>query len=255
VVVAQIAIFDIHWLIACIAVPIAFLLAMVASRVVGETGIPPIGAIGKVSQLATGVMAPGRMTENLMGANVAGGAAGQSADLLNDFKAGLAVQAPPRAQVLAQFFGILTGSLVGTWVYLQADPGPRHHADHGAMAGAGGGDLEGGGGDPRRWFRRNSRQRAAGGVARRRGGHRRRLGRAPPCTPRWLPSMPAVGLAMVIPASLAVIMFLGSLLALALTRFAPSLSQRFLIAAASGLIAGESLTGVGQALFGILGAG
>ncbi len=254
VVAAQMAIFDIHWFIACVTVPIAFLLAMVASRVVGETGIPPIGAIGKVSQLTTGVMAPGQTTENLMGANVAGGAAGQSADLLNDFKAGLAVQAPPRTQVLAQFFGILTGSLVGTWVYLRLipDPGTMLITEQwpapavatwkvvaetlangldaipnsallavlvGGVVGVGSALLE----------------------------HER--------TPGWLPSMPAVGLAMVIPASLSVTMFMGSLIALALARFSPTLAQRFVIAAASGLIAGESLTGVGQALFGILGAG
>jgi putative OPT family oligopeptide transporter len=254
VVVAQIAIFDIHWLIACIAVPIAFLLAMVASRVVGETGIPPIGAIGKVSQLATGVMAPGRMTENLMGANVAGGAAGQSADLLNDFKAGLAVQAPPRAQVLAQFFGILTGSLVGTWVYLRLipDPGTMLITEQWPAPAVATWKVvaetlaDGFGAIPDSALLAVLLGGAVGTVAAW-VEHRR--------APAWLPSMPAVGLAMVIPASLAVIMFLGSLLALALTRFAPSLSQRFLIAAASGLIAGESLTGVGQALLGILGAG
>jgi hypothetical protein len=67
-VIAQVMIFDIHWLVATLAVPIAFLLAMVASRVVGETGIPPIGAIGKVSQLSTGIIAPGETTANLIAA-------------------------------------------------------------------------------------------------------------------------------------------------------------------------------------------
>jgi uncharacterized oligopeptide transporter (OPT) family protein len=71
--------------------------------------------------------------------------------------------------------------------------------------------------------------------------------------PRWLPSMPAVGLAMVIPASLSITMFLGSLVAKALEHWQTTLAQRFLIAAASGLIAGESLTGVARALLGILG--
>jgi uncharacterized oligopeptide transporter (OPT) family protein len=48
-------------------------------------------------------------------------------------------------------------------------------------------------------------------------------------------------------------MFLGSLLAKTIERWRPNLAQRFVIAAASGLIAGESLAGVGQALLGILG--
>jgi putative OPT family oligopeptide transporter len=253
VVTAQMAIFGIHWFIACATVPIAFLLAMVASRVVGETGIPPIGAIGKVSQLATGVMAPGRMTENLMGANVAGGAAGQSADLLNDFKAGLAVQAPPHTQVLAQFFGILTGSLVGTWVYLQLIPDPgamliteQWPAPAVATWKVVAETLANGLGAIPDSALLAVLIGGAVGVAAAVLEHYR--------TPRWLPSMPAVGLAMVIPASLAITMFVGSLIALALVRFRPSVAQRFVIATASGLIAGESLTGVGQALLGILGA-
>jgi uncharacterized oligopeptide transporter (OPT) family protein len=254
VVVGQIAIFGIHWVIACVAVPIAFVLAMVASRVVGETGIPPIGAIGKVSQLATGVMAPGQTTENLMGANVAGGAAGQSADLLNDFKAGLAVNAPPGAQVVAQFFGILTGSLVGTWVYLKLIPDPgamliteQWPAPAVATWKAVAETLAGGLGA----IPESALLAVAVGAAVGTGAALIEHYRGP----AWLPSMPAVGLAMVIPASLAITMFAGSLMALLLHRFRPSLAQRFTIAAASGLIAGESLTGVAAALFGILGAG
>ncbi|EGV19945.1 OPT family oligopeptide transporter [Thiocapsa marina] len=252
VVIAQTAIFDIGLGIAVLAVPIAFLLAMVASRVVGETGIPPIGAIGKVSQLGTGMIAPGEMTANLIGANVAGGAAGQSADLLNDFKAGHAIGAPPQLQVVAQFFGILTGSLVGSLVYLRLVPDPAgmliteewpapavatwkvvaETLSHGlgsipssalwavAIAGAVG--------------------VAASVLEHRRGA-------------AWLPSMPALGLAMVIPASLSITMFFGSLIASAVQRWNPNLAQRFSIAAASGLIAGESLAGVGRALLGVIG--
>jgi uncharacterized oligopeptide transporter (OPT) family protein len=64
--------------------------------------------------------------------------------------------------------------------------------------------------------------------------------------------MPALGLAMVIPASISITMFFGSLIGKALERYQPNLTQRFLIAAASGLIAGESLTGVIRALLGIM---
>jgi uncharacterized oligopeptide transporter (OPT) family protein len=71
--------------------------------------------------------------------------------------------------------------------------------------------------------------------------------------PRWLPNLPALGLAMVIPASISITMFLGSLVGRLLDRYRPSLAQRFVIAAASGLIAGESLIGVARALIGIAG--
>ena len=252
VVIAQVMIFDIHWFIATLAVPIAFLLAMVASRVVGETGIPPIGAIGKVSQLSTGVIAPGETTANLIGANVAGGAAGQSADLLNDLKVGHMIGTPPRLQIVAQCFGVLTGSVIGSIVYLRLIPDPATmlvteewpapavvtwkvvaetlHNGLGAIPvsallavaiGAGAG-IAGA------WLQ-----------------HRR--------APWWLPNIPAFGLAMVIPASISITMFFGSLVGKFLDRYRPDLAQRFLIAAASGLIAGESLTGVARALLGIAG--
>ena len=251
VVVAQIAIFDIHWLIATLAVPIAFLLAMVASRVVGETGIPPIGAIGKVSQLATGVAAPGEMTANLICANVAGGAAGQSADLLNDFKVGHAIGAAPRLQVVAQIFGILTGSLVGTTVYLHLIPDPasmliteQWPAPAVATWKVVAETLSSGFGAIPASALWAVLIGAAIGMAGAWAQHRHaRL---------WLPNMPALGLAMVIPVSLSITMFFGSLVAVLLERLLPNLAQRYLVAAASGLIAGESLTGVVRALSGIV---
>lgn len=252
VVWAQTALFDIPWILATLAVPIAFLLAIVASRVVGETGIPPIGAIGKVSQLGTGVMAPGEMTANLIGANVAGGAAGQSADLLNDLKVGQIIGAPPQWQIIAQFFGILTGSVVGSVVYLQLIPDPVGMlitAEWPAPAVAtwkvvaetlsrGLGSVP----DSALWA-------SACGVVVGIGAawlqHR--------FAPKWLPNMPAVGLAMVIPASISITMFLGSLIGVLLQKYRANLADRFLIAAASGLIAGESLAGVARALIGIVG--
>ncbi|GFO80797.1 MAG: hypothetical protein A49_04240 [Methyloceanibacter sp.] len=68
----QIVLFGVHWTMALMAIPVAFVLATVAARVVGETSVAPIGAIGKVSQLSFGAMAPGQPITNLMTANVAG---------------------------------------------------------------------------------------------------------------------------------------------------------------------------------------
>jgi len=65
---------------------------------------------------------------------------------------------------------------------------------------------------------------------------------------RYLPSASAMGLAFVIPAHSSIYMFLGSVVAAILTRRVPSWSARFLVVAASGVIAGESLAGVGVAV-------
>jgi putative OPT family oligopeptide transporter len=252
VVIAQMAFFDIHWFIAMLAVPVAFILAMVASRVVGETGIPPIGAIGKVSQLTTGVVAPGETTTNLIGANVAGGAAGQSADLLNDLKVGHMIGTRPHFQIVAQFFGILTGSVIGSIVYLHLIPDPATMlvtGDWPAPAVATWKIVaETLGTEPGAMPVSAIWAVVIGGSASIAGAWLQHYH-----APRWLPNIPALGLAMVIPASISMTMFLGSLVAKLLERYQPDLAQRFVIAAASGLIAGESLTGVARAMLGIVG--
>jgi putative OPT family oligopeptide transporter len=250
VVLLQAIIFDINWFLAMLAVPVAFLLAIVASRVVGETGIPPIGAIGKVSQLTTGTLAPGETTANLLGANVAGGAAGQSADLLNDLKVGYLIGTPPHYQVIAQFFGILTGSVMGSIVYLQLIPDPVKMlvtdewpapavATWKIVAETIGNGLES--------IPPSAIWAVACGTCL--GMTGAWLQQRKPQV--WLPNVPAFGLAMVIPASISITMFIGSLVAKVIERYKPSIAQRFLVAAASGLIAGESLSGVANALLAI----
>ena len=65
---------------------------------------------------------------------------------------------------------------------------------------------------------------------------------------KFVPSPASIGIAMVIPAFYSLSMFLGSAVALLLTRAVPNWSARFLIVVASGLVAGESLAGVGLAI-------
>lgn len=249
-VLMQVLVFDIGFWLALLAVPLALVLAAVAARVVGETGIPPIGAIGKVSQLGVGLAAPGQAVTNLMAANVAGGAAGQCADLMNDFKVGHAIGARPARQLAAQVVGVLVGALTGSFVYLALVPDPAAMlltaewpapavatwkavaeamseglaaVPPGARAGVGLG--------------------AAAGVA---------LGVLEART-RHAPSGVALGLAFVIPASICFTMLLGALAARAFEARFPALAARFTIAAAAGLVAGESLVGVATALAGMAG--
>ena len=64
----------------------------------------------------------------------------------------------------------------------------------------------------------------------------------------WVPSPTSLGLAFVIPAYNAISMFLGAMAAWLLGKWVPKWSTRFLIVFASGLIAGESLSGVALAI-------
>jgi uncharacterized oligopeptide transporter (OPT) family protein len=241
-------------LMAALSIPLAVLLAMVAARVVGSTGIPPIGAIGQLSQLSFGVIAPGQVAINLMSANTAGGAAGQCTDLLNDFKVGHAIGAAPSRQAVAQCLGILVGSLVGVTVYQLLIPDPQAMlittewpapavATWKAVAETLTAGMDSIGTDIR-WAM------AVGALI---GSVLGALeGLLPISRLRWLPSSAALGLAFIIPASISLMMAFGSLLAWLFAARWGSLAERFVIVAAAGLVAGESMAGVGISLWQLL---
>jgi OPT family oligopeptide transporter len=95
-----------------LSVFMTFFLSLVACRATGESDITPIGAMGKITQLIFGALAPMQPITNLMTAGMTAGAAGASADLLTDLKSGYLLSANPRKQFMAQFVGIFTGVLV-----------------------------------------------------------------------------------------------------------------------------------------------
>jgi len=101
-----------------VAVLMSFALALVACRVTGETDTTPVGAMGKVTQLAFGALNPGNMNVNLMSANMTAGAATSSADLLTDLKSGYLLGAHPRKQFIAQFSGIFIGTVVSVLAFM-----------------------------------------------------------------------------------------------------------------------------------------
>jgi putative OPT family oligopeptide transporter len=253
-VVCQVAFFGIKPWTAAIAVILTFMLATVAGRVAGETGITPVGAMGKVTQLTFGAIAPADPTSNLMAANVTGGAASQCADLLHDLRAGKILGAWPRHQAIAQVLGVLAGSLAGSAAYLVLVPNPKEMlltkewpapavAQWKAVAEVfthGFGEMPTGSG----------MAMAIGGA----------IGivlavlekRLPLARRKWVPSPGAIGLAVIIPADISIAMFLGAMCSLLLERWVRAWALRFVIPIAAGVIAGESLTGVGIAVQKIL---
>ncbi len=251
VVALQALLFGIDWWMALLSIPLAVCLAVVAARVVGATGIAPIGAIGKLSQLGFGLVAPGQVAINLMSANTAGGAAGQSTDLMNDFKVGQAIGATPHRQLIAQCIGIFIGSVVAVLVYRMLIPDPQAQllseqwpAPAVATWKAVAQTLTQGLGALSPALRWAIVAGSAAGVL---------LGALDSLLPhraaRWLPSTAALGLAFILPASISMMMGLGALLTWLVGCRWPSVSERFAITAAAGLIAGESITGVGASFW------
>jgi uncharacterized oligopeptide transporter (OPT) family protein len=251
----QAVLFGINLWMALLTIPLAICLAAVAARVVGATGIPPIGAIGQLSQLSFGMLAPGQVPINLMSANTAGGAAGQCTDLMNDFKVGMAIGATPKKQVIAQCLGIFVGSIVGVVVYLALIPDPHSMllteewpAPAVATWKAVAQTLTLGLNSLSPSIRWAIAVASLVGVV---------LGLLDSLLParaaRYLPSTAALGLAFILPASISIMMALGAVLTWLVSRRWPSVAERFAITAAAGLIAGESITGVGASFYALLG--
>lgn len=249
-VIAQVAFFEIKAWAAVIGVLLSFILAIVATRVSGETNVTPIGAMGKVTQLAFGVMDPTSPAANLMAANVTGGSASQCADLMHDLKCGYMIGATARYQAVAQIGGALAGSLLGSLFYLILIPNPREQlmtdqwpapavATWKAVA-----ELFKVGfealphGTPAAML--------IAGI----------LGVALPVlektvAKKWrylVPSAAAMGLALVIMPRNAISMLVGAIIAYILTKVCKNWTERFLVTICAGVIAGESLTGAGDAL-------
>lgn len=253
-VILQVHFFNIAAWVATLGVLMTFILALVATRVSGETNITPVGAMGKVTQLVFAVLAPAQPAANLMSACVTGGAASQCADMMHDLKTGAMIGTPPRLLVIAQTFGALAGALIGSAGYLiliknpatelltEQWPAPSVAAwkavaelfmtglkalPLGAVAGM--------------WI---------GGIT---GILLAILEKVPPKKYRtWVPSPTSVGLGFVIPAFNGISIFVGAMLATLLEKVVPSWSSRFLIICASGIIAGESLSGVALAIMRIV---
>jgi uncharacterized oligopeptide transporter (OPT) family protein len=236
--------FDIPWWSGIVAVLLTFLLSTVAARATGETGITPISAMGKITQLTFGVMLRNNSTANLMAASITAGASAHSADLLTDLKSGYLLGGNPRQQTISQLFGVLAGTLVCVPVYAIVVTPEKLGSDELPAPSA------------KVW------QAVAEMFAKGLGALPPHTGKAiligaivgivltlleeflPPRYRRWIPSPTGLGIAGVIPAFNSLSMFAGAVIASIVARYDPKVDEKYTIPVASGLIAGESLMGV-----------
>jgi putative OPT family oligopeptide transporter len=246
--------FNTAWWMGVVAVLMTFFLAIVACRAAGESDITPVGAMGKITQLMFGALAPSNMTTNLMTAGLTSGAASSSSDLLFDLKSGYLLGANPRKQFLAQFLGCFFGTLVVVPAFYLLIPdasylgGDKFPAPAAQVWKAVAELLSNG----------LSALHPTARIGMVTGGL---IGIILPLLPRFLPkkmhvfipSAMGLGLAFVIQFYNALSMFIGAVIALVLTKKKPAMADMYIIPVASGIIAGESLMGVTVALLQNLG--
>ena len=237
-----------------IAIAISALLSAIATRCTGECDINPIGGMGKVTQLLYGGLAPGHMGANLMCAAITGAGASKAGDIMHDLKTGWLLGASPRKQVIAQLFGVLAGILVCVPIYILFDhafviggdklPAPAAHAWK-AMA-----ELLSKGVESM-----PPHSLPAAMIALCLGAVIPVLRHFWPAGKPYLPSGMAMGIAFIVQPYFSMTMCAGALVYLLWRRRNAAFATALGFSLASGLIAGDGLTGVLTAVLKLLGLG
>lgn len=118
--------FDVSYAMGLIAIPLVFVFTLIAVNSTGLTAITPSGALGKLTQLTFGALAPGNIKVNLMTAGITGEVAGNASNLLMDIKPGYMLGGKPRHQAIGHVLGIFAGALVAVpvfyYVFLRGNP-------------------------------------------------------------------------------------------------------------------------------------
>jgi uncharacterized oligopeptide transporter (OPT) family protein len=117
--------FGIAYWLGAVAIPLVFIFSLIAVNSTGLTSITPVGALGKLTQLTFGALAPRNIVTNVMSAGITAEVSSNAANLLMDIKPGYMLGAKPRQQAVAHLLGAVSGlSLsVPIWyfVFIQGD--------------------------------------------------------------------------------------------------------------------------------------
>ena len=109
-----------------VAIPLIFIFTLIGVNSTALTSITPTGALGKLTQLTYGVLAPGSITTNIATAGITAEVAGNAANLLMDIKPGYMLGAKPRQQAIGHVLGIIAGAVASVpifyWVFMRNGP-------------------------------------------------------------------------------------------------------------------------------------
>ncbi len=109
--------FGVHYGLGLIAIPLVFIFTLIAVTSTGLTGITPGSALGKLTQISFGVLAPGDTKTNLMTAGITSEVSLNASNLLMDIKPAYMLGGKPRHQAMGHILGIFAGALVAVPVF------------------------------------------------------------------------------------------------------------------------------------------
>jgi uncharacterized oligopeptide transporter (OPT) family protein len=109
--------FGVKFWVGALAIPLVFVFALIAANSTGLTSITPLSAVGQLTQLLFGWLAPGSMTTTLITAGITAEVASNSSNLLMDIKPGYMLGAKPRQQAIGHILGVFAGAIVAVPVF------------------------------------------------------------------------------------------------------------------------------------------
>lgn len=106
--------FGVPLLLGALALPLIFVLTLIAASSTALTSITPTGATSKIPQFIFGAADPKHPPTNLMSAVMCVEVASNASNLLMDIKPGYMLGGKPRHQAIGHVIGILAGALAST---------------------------------------------------------------------------------------------------------------------------------------------
>lgn len=110
-------IFGVEYWLGVIAVPIAFVFALIAVNSTGLTSITPLGPLAKITQFMYSGLAPKNITTNIASAGLTSEVSAQASTLIQNIKPGYMLGAKPRLQAVAHVIGVFSGAIFSVAVF------------------------------------------------------------------------------------------------------------------------------------------
>src|SRR5437016_1829351 len=233
------------------AIVLSVPMMLVGLRVLGETNWGPISSLSNVMQVIFGALAPGHILANMVASGTTGTIAVESEALMQDYKAGHMIGSSPKNLAIMQLLATPVGAAAVSWMY------PLLRDTYGIV-----GDHAG----------------LTSPISRKWAGFAEILSKGLSALPpgaiaalvvgsilgiilavleyrkvKWLPSPTGIGIAMLVPASVILVMFLGGVVDRLWRRRNRASNELYMVPLASGFIAGEAIIAVVIPLLVVLG--